>query len=66
MPSIKIRDGRVGGNRIASVTAQSLSNEQIVLAVSSAVEAAENGHDVDLTINADHIEVFVNAEPSPE
>jgi hypothetical protein len=63
MPSIKIRDGRTGGNRM-SLT--SLSSESIVLAIGAAVEAAENGNDVDMTINADHIEVFVNAEPVAE
>ncbi len=63
MPSIKLRDGRGGGARMASST---LSNELIVLAIGSAVEAAENGNDVDVTINHDNIEVFVNAADATE
>jgi len=57
MPSIKIRDGG-GDNRMMIA---GLSKEAFRLAIGSAVEAAENGHDVDLTVNSDHIEVFVNA-----
>jgi hypothetical protein len=65
MPSIKIRDGR-GGSRMATVFNSSFSKEQMLIAVTAAVEASEGGHNVDLTINQDHIEVFVNAEPATE
>jgi hypothetical protein len=64
MPSIKLRDGRGGG--VARMASSELSNELIVLAIGSAVEAAENGNDVDVTINSDHIEVFVNAITATE
>jgi hypothetical protein len=62
MPSIKIRDGG-GGSRMMT---SGLSKDAFVLAIGSAVEAAENGHDVDLTVNSDHIEVFVNASTTTE
>jgi hypothetical protein len=65
MPSIKIRDGR-DGNRMAKVFESSFSKEQMLIAVTAAVEASEGGHDVDLTINHDHIEVFVNADSVTE
>jgi hypothetical protein len=57
MPSIKLRDGRSTGSRMMTST---LSNELMVLAIGSAIEAAENGHNVELTVNSDHIEVLVN------
>ena len=62
MPSIKIRDGG-GSNRMMI---SGLSKDAFRLAIGSAVEAAENGHDVELTVNQDHIEVFVNADPVSE
>jgi hypothetical protein len=62
MPSIKIRDGG-GSNRMMG---SGLSKEAIVVAIGSAVESAEKGHDVELTINQDNIEVFVNADAVSE
>lgn len=57
MPSIKIGRGDGGNNK----TSTQITSLMMAMAATTAVEAAENGHDVELTINADNIEVYVDA-----